>query len=568
MASPTPDQLPLGLGVEIDRAVRLADEGHVLVGGSPPLRALRLTPEDVSSVIRRLSGARPDHHRERVLARVLVDAGLAHPRPEPTVPGADAQIVLVGTDGGIDEDQVTLTLSRIHQECPQVRSVVVGATGSAARAARDLGARLVNGPTKGAKARTLGLRACDAEFVVFLDVGSEPEPGWLDIALGHFADPDVAAVIPRTLAARRHRGHWGMVIAALHALRTDRGTDPVPVLPWGHRSHDSGRLSPAGELPVDPLEPPRALVVRRGSARLDASLGSAAELDLVWSLVETGRSVRYEPRSRVRVPMDGRLGAYLGGRFVTGASAAPLARRHGRSAAGPQVGFSSLAAVALVASGRPWSGLAAGAAEVAVRARRLHEGAGVPPVDAVRPALGELAHTVRLTLRTGRTTWWPVLASVALGGALAWARDGSGGAAPKRSTSKDPLSRPLTSRGRAPREAASKDASDGPGSSGRSWGRAALVAGAALTVPHLASWRRRHGTALVGPLAWTALSVASDAARALGTWWGVVRTGSVAPLVPAIQPSASAMSSVSVRAGVGSEVPSGKSGSTVVVSQG
>lgn len=568
MASPTPDHLPMGLGVQIDRAVRLADEGHVLIGGSSSLRALRLTPEDVSSVIRWLSGARPDHHRERVLARVLVEAGLAHPRPEPTVPGADVQIVLVGTGGEIDGDELTSTLARIRQEHPHVRPVVVGATGAAARAARDLGARLVNGPTQGAKARALGLGACDAEFVAFLDIGSEPDPGWLDIALGHFADPDVAAVIPRTLAARRCQGHRAMTVAALNALRADRGTDPTPVLPWGEWSHGRGRLSPAGELPVDPLEPPRALVVRREPARLDASLGSAAEVDLVWSLVEAGRSVRYEPRSRVRVPMDARLGAYLGGRFATGASAAPLALRHGRSATGPQVGLPALAAVALVISGRPCSGLAVGAVGVAVDARRLHSGAGVPPVEAVRPALVDLALTARLTGRTARTTWWPALAGVALGGALAWARGGGGAAALKGSASRSPIFRGPAPKGVALRDTVSNVASRDSGSSRSSWGRAALIAGAALTIPHLASWHRRRGTALAGPLAWTVLSVAGDAAGALGTWWGVVRTGSVAPLVPGIQPPASAMSLISVQVGAGAEAPSRKSGSTVLVSEG
>ena len=566
MASPTPDHLPMGLGVEIDRAVRPADEGHVLVGGSAPPRALRLTPEGVGSVIRWLSGARPDHHRERVLARILVEAGLAHPRPEPTVPGSDVQIVLVGTDDEIDADELTPTLARIRRAYPHVRPVVVGATGTAARTARDLGARLVNGPTRGAEARALGLRACDAEFVVFLDIGSEPEPGWLDIALGHFADPDVAAVIPRTLAARRSNGHRGMAVAALSALHADRGADPAPVLPWGHRNHDGGRPSRSGELPIDPLEPPRVLVVRREAARLDASLGSAAEVDLVCSLVETGRSVCYEPRSRVRVPMEAKWGAYLGGRFATGASAAVLARRHGRSATGPRVGLPALGAVALVVSGRVWSGLAVGAAGAAMDAYRLHKGAGVPPADTVRPVLVDLAHTVRLTARTTRTTWWPVLAGVALGCGSAWAR--GGGVASKGSASKNSVFRGPALKGLPPRGAASNAASGTSGWSRRSRGRAALLAGAALTVPHLASWRRRRGTALVGPLAWTALSVASDAAGALGTWWGVVRTGSVAPLIPGIQPRASAMSPASAQVGMGSEAPSGKSGSTMLVSDG
>lgn len=514
MAVPTPAPLPMGLGIEIDRAVRLTDEGHVLVGGSPP-HALRLPAEGVSSVIRWLSGARPDPPRERVLARILVEAGLAHPRPEPTEPGADTQVVLVGRAGEVDADALEATLAILHTEHPDVRVLVVGVTGTAEEVALRRGARVVRGPVGGAAARAAGLRACDAEFVAFLDIGSEPGPGWLRAALGHFADPDVAVVVPRVLAAREPHGNLGMTVAALRASGSDRGTDPGPVLA------------------STPLEPFRALVVRREPARLDPALGPAAEVDLVWAMVGRGRSVRYEPRSRVRMPMRSGLGAYLRGRWRSGAAGAALARRHGPRATGPRVCPPTLAAVALLAAGRPLTGLAVGAAGVAAGAGALRSGAALSPVDAVRPAAVESAHTVRAVAREARTTWWPVLAGVATGGALAWARG--------------------RSQGRDPGE-------------GRSAGRRALVAGAVLTVPHLASWRRGHGAAVVGPLTWTALAVAGDAACAFGTWWGVLRTGSVAPLVPRLRWSVSTTSLASRQVGRGSSIPLRKPASPSIVS--
>lgn len=515
MAVPTPVPLSMGLGVEIDRAVRLTDEGHVLVGGSPP-HALRLPAEGVSAVIRWLSGARPDHHHERVLARILVETGLAHPRPEPTEPGADTQIVLVGHGGDIDADALDATLTLLHAGHPDVRVLVVGATGAAEETALRHGARVVRGPVAGAAARAAGLGACDAEFVAFLDIGSDPGPGWLRAALGHFADPDVAVVVPRTLAARESRGILGMTVAALRASGSDRGTDPGPVLA------------------STPLEPFRALVMRREPARLDPALGEVAEVDLVWALVGRGRSVRYEPRSRVRMPMPAGLGAYLRTRWESGAAGAALARRHGLRATGPQVCLPTLTAVALVAAGRPLTGLAVGAAGAMATAGALRSGVALSPVDAVRPASGESVHTVRAIAREARTTWWPVLAGVAAGGALAWARG--------------------RSQGRGPGE-------------GRRAGRRALAAGAVLTVPHLASWRRRHGAAVVGPLAWTALSVAGDAACAFGTWWGVLRSGSVAPLVPRLRSSVSTTSLVSRQVGGGSSIPLRKPGSTSIVSE-
>ena len=515
MAVPTPEPLPMGLGVEIDRAVRFTDEGHVLVGGSPP-HALRLPAEGVSSVIRRLSGARPDHHHERVLARILVDAGLAHPRPEPTEPGADTQVVLVGHGVDIDSGALDATLTLLHAEHPHVRVLVVGVTGAAEEVALRHGARVVRGPTEGAAARTVGLWACDAEFVAFLDIGSEPGPGWLRAALGHFADPDVAAVVPRVLAAREPHGNLGMTVAALRASGSDRGADPGSVLA------------------STPLESFRALVVRREPTRLDPALGAVAEADLVWALVGRGWSVRYEPRFRVRMPMTAGLGAYLRARWESGAAGAALARRHGLRATGPRVCPTALTAVALAAAGRPLIGLTVAAAGVVATAGALRSGVALSPVDAVRPGFVESAHTARALAREVRTTWWPVPAGVVVGGALAWARG--------------------------------RSRSDGIGQ-GRRAGRRTLVAGALLTVPHLASWRRRHGTALVGPLAWTGLSVAGDAACAFGTWWGVLRSGSVAPLVPRPRPPVSTTSLVSRQVGGGSSIPLRKPGSTSTVSQ-
>ncbi|RKS10341.1 hypothetical protein DFP74_6104 [Nocardiopsis sp. Huas11] len=518
MASPSP--LPRGLGVEIDRAVRLADEGHVLVGGSPP-RALRLTPSQLSALIRWASGSAPSGRSERVLARALIQGGLAHPRPAPPVPWRSTDDVDVAVVGQAGARGLARTLDRLAELHPAVRPLVVGATGPVARVARARGARVVPGPAGGPQARAEALRVCSAEFVVLLESGSWPGPGWLDAALGHFADPGVAAVVPRVLTERpRAAGHWRRTVAAVAASRAgaDRGADPSPVLPWGQ---GPGRPGAGNEhTAADPLRPLPALVLRRcaldgrpvaapapeaaeygsgwseadgdaiGGAVLAPELGAGAELDLVWRLAERGWAVRYEPRARLwSLPVTD-LGGYLRACFGTGALVAPLARRHGRRAAGPELYPEGAVGLALAASGRPGSG-AAVAALTGVAAVREEPGGALPPwPETARSVVGDVAHTARLGSRALREAWWPVAASAVL--ACALRRD-------------------------------------------RGARRIALVGGAALVLPHLSAWRADRGAVLVGPLTWTALSMAGDAARSAGTWWGALRSGSVAPLVPRLR---------------------------------
>ncbi|MES0909327.1 family 2 glycosyl transferase, partial [Nocardiopsis tropica] len=359
MASRSP--LPPGLGVEIDRSVRLADEGHLLLGGCPP-RAVRLDPSQVSALIRWLSGAVPAGADEGLLARDLIRAGLAHPRPLPLPPGRTAEVAVVGQAGPA---ALETTLGLLAASHPELRPVVVGATGACAWIARRHGARVVPGPPGGAQARAVALGACSAEFVALVESGARPTAGWLDTALGHFADPGVAAVVPRALTDRpRTPGPLSRAVAAVaaHGAGPDRGADPGAVLPWGHGTPGQARPGAFGDQGSDdPLRPVPVLVVRRSVADLDPGLGPAAELDLLWRLAGGGWSVRYEPRSRVRMPPTTDMGDYLRACFTSGAIAGPLARRHGGRAAGPEVSWAGAAALALAASGRPGAALAAGA---------------------------------------------------------------------------------------------------------------------------------------------------------------------------------------------------------------
>lgn len=503
MASRSP--LPPGLGIEIDRAVRLADEGHLLLGGCPP-RAVRLTPDQVSALIRWLSGAVPTGAAEGRLARDLIRAGLAHPRPLPLAPGRTADVAVVGQAGPA---ALGVTLDHLAEFHPDLRPVVVGATGSCAWTARRRGALVVPGPPGGAAARAAALRACSAEFVALVESGARPAAGWLDTALGHFADPEVAAVLPRCLTDRpRSLGFLRRAVAAVaaQAAGPDRGPDPGPVLPWGHGTPGQAGPGASGDHgSADPLRPVPVLVVRRALADLDPRLGPAAELDLLWRLARNGWSVRYEPRSRVRLPPTTDLGGYLRACLTSGAIAGPLARRHGGWAAGPELSWPGAAALVLVATGRPGAGLAVAVLGGAALASAVSVRAGAPLPEAVGLAGRDLARTVRAGARAVRSGWWPMAAAAAVTGALARGRGG--------------------------------DRADRPAGSRRA-GRIALAAGAALVLPHLAAWRRGRGASLAGPLTWTALGAAGDAARALGTWRGMAGSLSAAPLVPRPRPAA------------------------------
>lgn len=77
-AAPPQERLPDGFAVQVDRRVRVLDEGSALLGGSPT-RLLRLAPAARTL----LSGGRLEVRdaTSAQLARTLLDATVAHPRP-------------------------------------------------------------------------------------------------------------------------------------------------------------------------------------------------------------------------------------------------------------------------------------------------------------------------------------------------------------------------------------------------------------------------------------------------------------------------------------------------------
>src|SRR3954465_15648338 len=90
-ADMTGPRLPDGFAVQVDRRVKVLGEGSALLGGSPP-RLLPLAPAAQTM----LTGGRLEVHDaiSAQLARTLLDATVAHPRPATGPSHRDVTVVI------------------------------------------------------------------------------------------------------------------------------------------------------------------------------------------------------------------------------------------------------------------------------------------------------------------------------------------------------------------------------------------------------------------------------------------------------------------------------------------
>jgi GT2 family glycosyltransferase len=317
------------------------------------------------------------------------------------------------------------------------------------------GARLLRRPVSGGPgpARNTALEQARTEFVAFLDSDCVPSPGWIAALAGHFADPLVAAVAPRVVAAGPAR-----LGAASAGRAAGAGEAPESAAPGsGAAGGGGGRVGGLLDLGdraarVAPLTrvsfvPTAALLVRRAALGdgFDPALRHGEDVDLVWRLIEAGWRVRYEPSVQVGHADPAGSAALLARRFRYGSSAAPLARRH-PGALTPLIlqPWPALTMTALLAR-RPALAAAAFGASTALLARRLRDN-GLPAQGLARPmangvwqtflgtgrwsgqfaAPAVVAVLARPGGRTARVRWGRRLAAASLlaGPPLAqWARD-------------------------------------------------------------------------------------------------------------------------------------------------
>jgi len=560
--------LPDGFRVALDPGARWIGDGTVLVGGSP-IRLLRLTTTGRKLVDRLGAGEPvPRSSAAQRLTRRLLDAGLAHPRPQARGPASPADVAVVipvrNDTAGLSATLAALVAgdrvprqttlapceSRAGTSCSNPKP---GQERALARSAGKDGRRYSAGaPWRDCDQGGGGhdgrpgsdhVPADDPLRVVVVDDASDDPVG----VKARCTAPEVTLLLRGAQggpAAARNEG-WRATSAEVIAF-VDANCEPeqgwltklLPhfadpqvaavaprILPPTEERYAGTEVMAAYEAAASPLDlgereaivrprspvayvPTAALVVRRSALEalggFDEGLTVGEDVDFVWRLVAAGWTVRYEPRAVVRHPIRPSWRAWLQQRYRYGTSAAPLARRHGWAVAPAVVSPWTAAAWALVAGGQPFLGAAAAGYSVA----RL---AGVHPTGAGNETTTEWSFRSQLSVagqfggRDGRFRL-PVREAVRLAG-LGHLRGGLALA-------------------RAVRRAWAPAAVLLAVKSRRS--RPALAA--AVIVPGALEWLQRRSR--LEPVRFCTLRLVDDLAYAAGVWTGCARERSPRALLP------------------------------------
>ena len=167
-------------------------------------------------------------------------------------------------------------------------------------------------------ARNVGARAATSPYVAFVDSDATVSLDGLTLLAGHFFDPNVVAAAARVESADAPRlvGEYEKNESPL-----DLGGIPSVVRPNARVSH----------------VPAAVLVVRADAFEelggFDESLRTGEDVDLVWRIAESGRTVRYDPAIVAHHRPRRTVRELLRQRFSYGASAAALDVRHPQAAA-------------------------------------------------------------------------------------------------------------------------------------------------------------------------------------------------------------------------------------------
>ncbi|MEU1903250.1 mycofactocin biosynthesis glycosyltransferase MftF [Streptomyces hygroscopicus] len=401
LPSPPRDRLPDGFAVELAATTHRSRDGHLMLGGSPP-RLLRLGAaavrllEDGGFVVTDAASA--------ALARRLLDAGLAHPRP-PIPPVHDTTVAIPIRDRA---DQLDALLTALRADPPtSPLPVLVVDDGSQdpdalARVARRHGARLLAHPRNlgPAAARNTALREAETAYVAFCDSDVIPEPGWLAGLLAHFDDPAVALVAPRIVALSpavpRPLDRYEQVRSPL-----DMGSREGPVVPVSMLSY----------------VPSATIVVRRSAVGAGFAPGMRVgeDVDLCMRLHEAGWRLRYVPSVRVAHRHRTDLRRWLAQRAGYGTGAADLSLRHPGRVPPLYAAPWSLAACALLLRGRPAPAVTALAltAMTAVKVARRMPDADHPQRAGTLLSLAALRGTAEQLLRCATRHHWPIAVAAA-----------------------------------------------------------------------------------------------------------------------------------------------------------
>ena len=334
--------LPIGFRIALDDSTRVSSDGSLVWGGAP-WRLLRLTGAGATTLAAMRDGDPIGDLRAGLLARRLVDAGLAHPRPAVPVAAGDLDVVVPARDRVSQLDTCLAALTGL--------ATTVVDDGSADRlavaaVASRHGARVVRRSASGgpAAARNTGLAATRRPLVAFVDSDCIVDVQALGTVAGHLTDPCVGAAAPR-------------IVEDENASPLDLGPDESLVQP-------GSRVS---------FVPTTVLVTRRDALErigdFDESLRYGEDVDLVWRLAAAGWSVRYDPSVVAQHAAPTSAAGRLARRYRYGTSAGLLGHRHGTAMSGPALaGFvAPLRVGTLRAAGLPTREAVAIAAAAPVR---------------------------------------------------------------------------------------------------------------------------------------------------------------------------------------------------------
>lgn len=363
----TGDQPPLPPGWGLDPTPDLVTRtgGRILLGGAP-FKIIRLSDRGAALTKSWFAGepvGRSPQHQ--ALARRLLNAGMAHPRPGPS--DREAAASDAAADRGLtvtvvipvknDEEGLFRTLNGLQVidpdglgsdgsgpevsgsggfESEPIERVIVVDDGSdhpvtvrspmveVLRNERSIGP----GP---ARQRALG--SVTSDVVAFVDAGVGVTTGDLRALVDGLADEAVVAVAPRVRSSTPPESPSAVG-------RYEQVRSPLDLGP-GQSLIGPGRMVPY--VPTACLVARTSAVVTAGG--FDPGLRYGEDVDLVWRLGERG-SVRYMPQVEVVHPPRPTLPAMMRQRRGYGTAAGPLAARHG-----------NLVAPCILS---PWSGLVSG----------------------------------------------------------------------------------------------------------------------------------------------------------------------------------------------------------------
>jgi len=273
-----------------------------------------------SALARSIVGQGPflvvDGATSAALASRLLAGGVADPVLAATPPAPEMLSVVIAVRDRCE--QLDRALGALAGRC---RVLVVDDASydaaAVARVARRHGAEVIAlsvnvGP---AGARNAGLAAVRTPYVAFVDSDVTVTTATLLRLARHLEDPAVALVGPRiTGVARTARPGW-----------VERYDALAPSLGLGARAGVVRPGAAVGWLPAACLVG-RVAHLRDG---FDPALRVAEDVDLVWRLVASGRTVRYAPDQHARHDSRATARDWLARTFLYGTGGAALAQRHG-----------------------------------------------------------------------------------------------------------------------------------------------------------------------------------------------------------------------------------------------